>query len=318
MSKALVIGATGGIGRATVKSLIEKGIDVRVFVRSKEKAEKYFSEFKNIEVVAGSGENKNDLQQACEGIQYAFYCLNVPYTEWSQKAVRYLENALQAALFSNARFVFVGNVYIYGHAKYNPVDEKHPHDPHTRKGKIRAEMENLIKNYSEEKGLKYTITRFPDFYGPYVVNGFSEKLFINALGGKKMLWIGDKIIPKEYIFIEDAGKCLADSGISDKGINQEFNVPSCGVISNKDYLEMISKLGGSNSKYTLLNNDLVFATLSIFNPIIREVKEMLYLKREELFLDGTKFKNAFGYMPSTTYENGIKKTFDWVKNFYAL
>ena len=247
-----------------------------------------------------------------------FYCLNIPYMEWYDKALSYLTTALDAAAEHKLRFVFPGNVYLYGHAKYNPVDEKHPHEPHTRKGMIRKQMEELIKKYSAEKGLKYTIVRFSDFYGPFVVNGFSEMIYIHSLKGKKMIWVGNKSVPMEYIFIEDAGKCIVEAGLSDKGINQEFNVPSCGVISNKDYLSIISELGGKKAKSQTVNSNFVFAALSKISPIMRELTEMLYLKREEFYLDGTKFKNTFGYLPSTSYETGIQKTFDWVKSFYKL
>ena len=317
-NKALVIGATGGIGRSTVKYLAEKNIPVRILVRNKYKAEKYFLDLNGIEIVEGDAQFSKDLMKASKDAAALFYCLNIPYTEWSEKAVPLITKSLDAAVENNMRFVLSANVYVYGHAQYNPVDEKHPHDPHTKKGKIRNEMEMLIKKYSKEKNMKYTITRFPDFYGPYIVNGFSEKLFTDALKGDKLLWIGDKTIPKEYIYIEDAAKCLVESALSEKGINQEFNVPSCGKISNSDFLETISKFGGKNSGYRLLNSDIIYWTMSLFSPMIKEVKEMLYLKREEFYLDGTKFKNTFGFLPSTNYEEGIKKTFEWVKDFYKI
>jgi nucleoside-diphosphate-sugar epimerase len=63
---------------------------------------------------------------------------------------------------------------------------------------------------------------------------------------------------------------------------------------------------------------LIFTLFGLFNKVIKEVYEMLYLKREELILDGTKFKNTFGFLPSTTYEEGVKKTFEWVKTFYKV
>jgi nucleoside-diphosphate-sugar epimerase len=316
--KILVVGATGGIGRSTVKSLVEAGHSVRVLVRNKEKAKKYFSEFDALEIFEGDASNYGSVYNAAAETSAMFYCLNIPYLEWYEKAILYLTNALDTAAEHNLRFVFPGNVYLYGHAKYNHVDEKHPHDPHTRKGKIRAQMEALIKKYSQTKNLEFTIVRFPDFYGPFVINGFSELIFINSLKGKKLIWVGDKVVPKEYIFIEDAGKCIVDAGLSEKGKNQEFNVPSCGTISNKDFLGLISKCGGKNSKVQLINNNFVFSALGMVSPVIKELIEMLYLKREEFFLDGTKFKNTFGYLPSTDYETGIKKTFEWVKSFYKI
>jgi len=314
--KCLVVGATGGIGRAAVKAIVEQQFSVRVLVRSKQKAEKYFFGMKNVEIFEGDASKPVDLKKAIKGCSALFYCANVPYTDWIEKARQLLKFSLDAAAEAKARFIFPGNVYVYGHAQYNPVDEKHPHAAHTVKGKIRVEMEEMLKKYSVEKGLQFTIVRFPDFYGPFVVNGFSEKVYLNALAGKSLQWIGAEDVPLEYIFIEDAGKCLVEAGLSEKGINQEFNVPATKPITNKEYLEIISKLGGANSKFQILNSTLIFTVIGFFNKLIKEVAEMLYLKREELILDGTKFKNTFGYLPSTAYEEGVKKTFEWVRAFY--
>ena len=316
--KCLVVGATGGIGRSAVKALVENGNHVRVLVRSKQKAEKYFFGLNNIEIFEGDATKSADLTKAIKGCSTLFYCANTLYTEWIEKARPLLKVSLDAAAEANARFVFPGNVYLYGHAQYNPVDEKHPHAAHTVKGKIRVEMEETIKKYSSEKGLQITIVRFPDFYGPFVVNGFSEKAYQNPLAGKSILWIGAKNVPLEYIFIEDAGKCIVAAGLSEQGINQEYNVPATTPITNNDYLGLISKVGGANSKLQILNSNFIFSIMGFFNKLIKEVAEMLYLKRKELILDGTKFKNTFGFLPSTTYEEGVKKTFEWVKSFYKV
>lgn len=317
-TKSLIVGATGGIGRSAIKALVENGNEVRAFVRNRQKAEKYFLGLKGVENFEGDATKPEDVKKAMVGCSTLFYCGNVLYTEWIEKAMPIFKVSLDAAANANARFVFPGNVYLYGRAQYNPVDEKHPHDAHTVKGKIRVEMEELIKRYSKEKELKYTIVRFPDFYGPYVVNGFSDKAYLNALEGKSILWIGAKTVPLEYIFIEDAGKCLVTAGQSEKGINEEFNVPAFAPITNKEYLGLISKLGGKNCKIQILNSNFIFSILGLFNPMIKEVAEMLYLKREKLILDGTKFKNSFGFLPATNYETGIQKTFEWAKSFFRV
>jgi nucleoside-diphosphate-sugar epimerase len=316
--KCLVVGATGGIGRATVKTLVDRGVSVSILARNKQKAQKCFNELKSIEIFEGDASNPTDLKKAIKGCSTLFYCANVLYTEWAEKVRPLLKTSLDAAAETKARFVFPGNVYVYGRAQYNPVDEKHPHAAHTVKGKLRVEMEEMIKKYSSEKGLQYTIVRLPDFFGPYVVNGFSEKIFLNSLAGKSLQWIGAKNVPIEYVFIEDAGNCLVEAGLSEKGINQEFNVPATEPITNKDYLGLVSKMGGASSKFQILNSTLIFTFIGFFNKLMKEVAEMLYLKREELFLDGRKFKETFGFLPTTSYEEGVKKTFEWVKTFYKI
>ncbi len=46
-------------------------------------------------------------------------------------------------------------------------------------------MEGMLKEAAANHGLGYTIVRFPDFYGPYIVNGFTEQLLVNASKGNR-------------------------------------------------------------------------------------------------------------------------------------
>ncbi len=318
MSKSLIVGATGSLGPSVVKALQEKGKPVRVLVRSKEKAEKYFGKDSSIEIVQGNASNQESLEGALEDCTHLFYLINVPYDQWREKVFPLLEASVKAAIKKNAKLVFPGNVYNYGYAQYNPVDETHPWEAHTQKGKIRIELENYLKQEKKERGLKYTIIRMPDFYGPFVINTFSEKAYINALKGKTIQWIGDLDTPTEYIFIEDGGKAMVTAGLSEKSNGEEYNVPAYSPITSRDYLTEIALQAGSGSKITTINSDFLFSALGIFVPLIKEVKEMLYLKRRELILDGTKYKETFGDLPSRTYKDGVTATLDWVKDFYKM
>jgi nucleoside-diphosphate-sugar epimerase len=57
----------------------------------------------------------------------------------------------------------------------------------------------------------------------------------------------------------------------------------------------------------------MIALAGISNPLVREFYEMLYLKRERMILDGTKFRSKFRGIPATPYKDGIKKTLDWFR-----
>lgn len=316
MSKHLVVGATSGLGRATAKSLLECGEEVRVLVRNMEKAEKYFSDLKGIEIISGDAAKPEDIASALKGVSVLFYCINVPYHHWESKAKNLLEISLQESIKADAKFVFPGNVYVYGKAQTITVREEHPHDAHTKKGKIRKDMERMLKIASEERGLNYTIVRMPDFYGPFVINGMYDKIFINALQGKPLHWYGKLDIPIEFIYIEDAGKAMSMAGLSDKSNGKEFNVPGSGITSPREFLNEVARQGWKESRIKASNSSLVVSLGGIFNPVAREFKEMMYLKRERFILDGTLFKQTFGYVPSTPYKTGINKTLRWVRHFY--
>ena len=317
-AKALVVGATGSLGPSVIKELKRRNLGVRALVRDKAKADLYFGKDSELEIVQGSAASKESLTGALEDCSYLFYLVNVPYHKWIDKVFPLLHASAEAAVKKNANLVFPGNVYNYGYAQYNPVDEKHPWDAHTKKGKIRIELENYLKTEKEERGLKHTVVRMPDFYGPFVINTFSEKAYVNAIAGKPIRWIGDLDTPTEYIFIEDAGKAMVTAGLSDKSTGEEFNAPAYEPITSRDYLTEIVNQAGSKSKITTLNSDLIFNLAGVFSPLIREVQEMLYLKRTELILGGTKFKAAFGELPTRNYKDGIASTLDWAKDFYKL
>lgn len=312
----LILGFTGGIGRAVASSLSKRGITVRVLVRDRSKATKYMEGIENLEVIEGDASNKEDLNNAFEGVSVVYYCINVPYNLWEEKALRLLKNCVDAAMAHNTKLIFPGNVYVYGHAKYNPIDEKHPHAAHTRKGQIRMEMEEMLALAQRDDQLKYTIVRMPDFYGPYVINGFSEQLFINAIKGKTMRWVGKMNVEVELIYIEDGGEAMVMAALSDKSNGEVFNIPGKSITTSQDFLQEIIDRSGSKSKFSTLNSDIIFKAVGLFQPVVKELVEMLYLKREKLILNGQKFIDTIGPLPATEYSVGIKKTLEWAKKFY--
>jgi len=283
--KHLILGLTGGIGRAVANSLSNRGIPIRAMVRDTDKAANYIEGIQNIEIVAGDVSKPADLKKAFEGIEIVYYCINIPYNLWEEKALRLLKNCVDASIEHNAKLVFPGNVYVYGHAKYNPVDEKHPHAAHTKKGQIRMEMEEMLALARKDASLNYTIVRMPDFYGPFVINGFSEQLFISAIKGKAMRWIGKLDIDLEMIYIEDGGEAMVMAALSNKSNGAILNIPGSSVTTSRKFLQEILNQTDSKSKFSTINADLVFRIFGLFNPVVKELVEMLYLKREKLILN---------------------------------
>ena len=129
-------------------------------------------------------------------------------------------------------------------------------------------------------------------------------------------WVGSKTVPVEYIFVEDAAKAMITIGLSTETNKREFNIPGFSETTTEDFLNEISNQGGKNSKLQVLNSNLVFSVMGLFVPVIKEVKEMLYLKRYKLILDGSQYIKKFGALPATPYTDGISKTLTWAKNFY--
>jgi nucleoside-diphosphate-sugar epimerase len=315
-NKQLILGFTGGIGRAVAVALTKRNIPVVALVRNTEKAAGYAAGIEGLELIEGDASNAGDVERAMRDVKVVHYCLNVPYPIWEKEAVNLLSLCLSAAVKCGVKVVFPGNVYVYGHAQYNPVDEKHPHAAHTSKGMVRIRMEEMLAGYRKEHGLDYAIIRMPDFYGPFVINTFSEQLYVNALAGRKLQWIGDLDVEIELIYIEDAGEAMVGATLDEEFTGTDCNVPGVSVTTARTYLQEIIRQAGTKSGITTLNSNVLFSLIGLFSPIVREVKEMLYLKREKLILDGRKFENELGKLPSTSYEAGVGATLKWAKQHF--
>jgi uncharacterized protein YbjT (DUF2867 family) len=82
----LVLGATGKVGSAVVKSLIEKEVPVQALVRDPAKARGLLPE--GVALLAGDLEQPATLQRAMKGVDKVF--LATPNTRWqvaAEKAV---------------------------------------------------------------------------------------------------------------------------------------------------------------------------------------------------------------------------------------
>jgi len=307
----VVLGATGSIGHWAVEKLLDGKNQVRVLVRNTAKLRQFSVE--RVEVVEGDAAKLDDVKKAVTGADSVYYCVNVPYPEWKSKAIPMLQNTITAARENRAKVVFPGNVYVYGHGQSDFVREDHPFAAHTQKGKIRIRMEQMLNDAWKSEKVPYTVVRFPDFYGPFVLNDLYAPIFRSALQGRPMTWYGRLDVPFEFAYIEDAAEALVMAG-SDNGTNGEsYNVPGVEVTTPRQWLELVASVGGTKSKIRTVPK-FVIALAGIKNPVAREFYELLYLRRERMILDGMKFRTKFGRIPATPYEDGIKKTLDWFRD----
>lgn len=82
--------------------------------------------------------------------------------------------------------------------------EKHPKQPHTRKGQIRLQFEQMIfdKRWKQARPL---IARLPDYYGPTANQASYLGSTLEAVAaGKMAFFIGNMDVPREYVYLPDA------------------------------------------------------------------------------------------------------------------
>lgn len=196
----------------------------------------------------------------------------------------------------NIRFHQISTDEVYGDL---PLDRKdlfftettplHTSSPYSSS---KAAADLLALSYHRTYGLPVTISRCSNNYGPY---HFPEKLIplmiINALKGKSLPVYGQGINVRDWLYVED--HCRAVDLILHKGrIGEVYNVGGHNEMRNIDIVRIILRqLGKSEDLITFVED--------------RKGHDLRYA------IDPHKISSELGWLPETTFEEGISKTIKW-------
>lgn len=206
MKKALVLGASGGIGYALVCELVNRGIEVVAFSRSKEKLMALYEYKDLVKVYSGDVLVEKEVMEAAEGVDVIFHAVSFPYQQWKHKHPLCIENLIRAAERQRAKMALVDNVYAYGRQANKEVTEDTKKVPHTKKGKIRLAMENRLKN----SHVPSLIVHMPDLYGPNAENTILHETLKNVVRNKNANFIGNLKVAREFLFTFDGAKAMVE------------------------------------------------------------------------------------------------------------
>ncbi|WP_432432742.1 NAD(P)H-binding protein [Cohnella rhizoplanae] len=310
MTKAMVIGATGGTGAAITEELVRRGIDTIAFGRSRQKLERFAGRLGNpahLTLAVGDAMRPDDLAAQAGGADVWFHCANVPYHEMASKLIPLGESVMEAAERMAVRVVAIDGIYPYGRRQADPVTEEHPKQPHTRKGKVRLEYERMLfgKRWNRAKVL---IARLPDYYGPTANEASYLGSTLDAIAaGKMAFYIGNMHTPREFIYLPDAAAMIVELAGRDFAYEQNWNIPGAGLIAGQEIVK-IAKAASGSAKPVIPLKKLGLSLLGIGLPVMKEVVEMLYLTEEPLTLSRDKYERFIGPVVATPFQEGIAST----------
>lgn len=308
MKKALVLGASGGMGYALVCELISRGIDVIAFSRGKEKLERLYKSPSNVTIFSGNALNKDDLMEAADGVDVMFHAVSFPYQEWDNKHLKCISMMLEVANIKEAKLALVDNIYAYGRQSKQMVTEDAKKEPHTKKGKIRLAMENRLKDSS----VPTLIVHMPDLYGPNAENTILHETLKNAVQNKKANFVGDTKVAREFLYTKDGAKAMVELALRQDAYNQNWNIPSAHPITGDELIGILHEVTGYEKKIRTVSKSMI-RFLGIFSPFMKEMVEMMYLTENPVLLSGEKYQNEIGSLPRTSYSQGIQETISWMK-----
>ncbi|MBT3412477.1 MAG: NAD-dependent epimerase/dehydratase family protein [Candidatus Jacksonbacteria bacterium] len=205
-------------------------------------------------------------------------------------------NALQIAKKWKAKFLFTSSSWVYGqadHEKLVPetywgyVDQIGPKGAYAE-GKRFAEM--MIYWFGKENGIDTKIARVASVYGPHMKLGSGRliaDIVENAMNNEPIVLHSNKKDAITVVYVLDIVEGLLKMMASDQPGPMNFS---------------------ANTSYTL--NDLINAIQSIIGSKSQIIEKNEKEMHQHAMLDISLAKEALGWYPVVSMEEGLKKTVD--------
>lgn len=314
--KVALFGATGAAGASIGAALRAAGRPRRMIARSRAQLETAFAQDPDAELVTWNPDDPASIVAAASGVETAVYLVGVPYDRFELHP-ELMQKTLTGLIAAGVRqLILIGTVYPYGRARTNPVTEAHPREPHTFKGRMRLEQENLVLAAHGHDELSTLVLRLPDFYGPGIERSLVHGLFTAAAAGGRAQMIGPIDVPHEFVFMPDVGPVVEALTRTSSAFGRVLHLGGAGVITQREMASRAFALADRPPKLMVAGKPMLRA-LGLFNPLMRELVEMHYLITEPLILDDSALHGLLGPIRKTPYDEGIRQTLYAAREAFA-
>lgn len=313
MTRILVTGANGFVGRALCAFLKAKGYDLRLALRNDVQnaagedccivgtisSETDWSDcLKGVDVVIHLAARVHVMNAASEDALEASLEVNARGTE---------RLARQAADCGVKRFIYLSSIKVNGECTTSaPFDENSiplPQDPYAI-SKLQAEL--ALKQVAKESGMAYVILRPPLIYGPGV-----KANFLN------LIKLVDSGVPLPFAKLENRRSLLYLGNLIDAiavcvehpaALGQTFMITDGEAISTRALTSRLANALGRPGRLWPM-------PLSLMSGLMGLLGKASAFERltQSLVVDGSLFPRMLGWQPPYSQIEGIQATVNWYR-----
>lgn len=195
------------------------------------------------------------------------------------------------------KIIFSSSLYSYGRTTLPPMREDDCVTPHTIYGISKVAGEQLLDYYANKYGYDYAVLRLFFVYGPRQFPGMGYKSIIvknfeRLARGERPVIFGDGNQSLDYVYVEDVINALVK--VAESHVNREiFNVGSGKATSVSNLTALMKKISGSTAEIDYGPADKTQGTIRVSD--IKKIEKVLQ------------------WQPIVTIEDGLERTFAWVK-----
>jgi nucleoside-diphosphate-sugar epimerase len=299
-----ILGAGGAIGVDLARELKKYTDEIRLVSRNPKKINS------TDQIFVADLINSDEVFKAVEGSEIVYLTVGLEYNikVWKEKWPLLMKNVIDACIKHQSKLVFFDNVYMIGGDNVNHITEDSPLSPVSKKGQVRAQLNQMIFNQIAKGDLKAIIARSADFYGPVKDRSvMMELVYKNLNSGKKAQWLCNARVKHSFTYIPDAAAAIALLGNTEDAYNQIWNLPSDNnVLTGEEWIRLFADEMDKSIKYQVVPLWML-KILGIFIPVMREFPEMAYQFDRDYIFDSSKFEKRFK-IKATSSEDGVRET----------
>lgn len=319
----LITGGTGFIGSRLALRCLKEGHKVRTLALKRsgpEEANAREIAAAGAQVVDGSVTDSQTVEQACRGIELVFHLAaaqheaNVPDRYYHDVNVTGTRNLLQAALNHGVqRVVHASTIGVYGNTDSTAVDEAAPLEPDNVYGITKLEGERIAHDYASR--LPVVVIRISETYGPG--DRRLLKLF-KALKCRRFVHIGSERNVHHPIYIDDLLAALQRAAVQPEAVGGTFVLAGPRPLTTQDMIDAICRVVGAKSPRLRVPLAPLQVTATVMEKVLPplNIHPPLHRRRLDFFIknfqfDGTAARVVLGYLPTTEFYDGVRRTAEW-------
>lgn len=310
MAKIVIFGGDGFIGRHLIRRLAPafEGLIVAFdrFSAYKVMSEHPFAEFDNVEIVPGNFFNREEVSEVLQDATYVFHLIsttnpatssNDPFIDVDTNIRSSIELFQLCTEHGVKKVIFPSSGgTVYGDINSDRIDELMAPMPRSPYGIGKLTIEHFLRYFKFTAGLDYIVYRVANPYGPgqnihgkqgvipIFMHKFIEKEPLTIFGAGEMI--------RDYIFIDDLIDMITGSFEKDNKFG-EYNIGCGNGVSVNRLVESLERVAGYTAEKKHIDTPPTYIHKSVLN------------------ID--RFVTEFGITPKTSLEDGIRKTWEYVK-----
>jgi nucleoside-diphosphate-sugar epimerase len=255
------------------------------------------------------------LATAAGAADVVVHAVNPPYTRWHKEALPLARKAIETAKRLGALLMFPGNVYNFGAAMPALLVESTPQQPTTRKGRIRVQIEQALRE-AAQAGLRVAILRAGDFFGGPGRGSWFDLAVVKSLRNRLVVYPGRTDQVHAWAYLPDLARAFAMVAQRRAGLApfEVLHFPGHALTGN----QLVASIAASARRLKLIAEDaqvkvgnLPWPLLSVGGLVVpawRELAEMRYLWDVPHRLSGERLGALVGSLPDTPLERAMDET----------